>query len=389
MNQAVYNDGMIWGALNTVIEDRHGGHSRVGIAWFSVRPSTGHHLDGLLTNQGYVAVDRDNVFFPSIAANTHGDVLVAFTLAGPHYYPSAAYVRIDHLGGTGSVRVVAWGVGPADGFTGYLSLDPPAAGGHRGRALGRLQRGDRRCERQPVVRHRDDQPDVHIRQFSPPTQRVAGRGPLNANWGDHHRQGSSLANPEPDERAGRLRATGPLAVPRGVQPRERRTWSSAAKAARRCRCRPLPCTRVWVGARVTAPLSETSTRLRPWASIGSSLTCSVASAGGWRLLRRLPPAAIRRRSAPVPVGRGQDGEQRAAGAGLDGRERADATIRQRAEGDLGEVVVIGPVDVLADRAPAPAPPARRAPRPGRASRSAGARRRRGRRCRPRSHRPAP
>jgi hypothetical protein len=129
MNQTVYVDGQIWGAVNTVIQDKNGSHSRVGIAWFSVRPSTGHHLDGWVTDQGYVSVNKDNVFFPSIAANTHGDVMVAFTLAGPDYYPSAAYARIDQWGGAGPVRVVSWGVGPADGFTGYLSLDPPQFGG--------------------------------------------------------------------------------------------------------------------------------------------------------------------------------------------------------------------------------------------------------------------
>ena len=122
MNQTVYVNGQIYGALNTVIQNKNGSHSRVGIAWFSVRPSTGHHLDGWLTDQGYVAVANDNVFFPSIVANTHGDVLIAFSLAGPDYYPSAAYVRIDHSG-TGSVRVVSWGAGPADGFTGYPSQD--------------------------------------------------------------------------------------------------------------------------------------------------------------------------------------------------------------------------------------------------------------------------
>ena len=50
-------------------------------------------------------------------------MIVAFNLAGPDYYPSAAYSRIDHWG-TGPVRVVSWGVGPADGFTGYPSQDP-------------------------------------------------------------------------------------------------------------------------------------------------------------------------------------------------------------------------------------------------------------------------
>jgi len=131
MNQAVYNDGMIWGALNTVVQNRHG-DKHVGIAWFGVRPiSSLGHLDGVVANQGYVAVDNNNVFFPSVAANANGDLLVAFTLAGPDYYPSAAYARIDPWAGAGSVHLVFKGVGPADGFTGYKSLDPGDLGVER------------------------------------------------------------------------------------------------------------------------------------------------------------------------------------------------------------------------------------------------------------------
>ena len=123
MNQTVYVDGQIWGALNTVIESRNGDR-RVGIAWFAVQPSTGKQLDGSVSAEGYIAVDRNSVFFPSVTANKDGNVLVAFTLAGPNYYPSAAYALLDNWSDTGSVRVVSWGVGPADGFTGYRSQDP-------------------------------------------------------------------------------------------------------------------------------------------------------------------------------------------------------------------------------------------------------------------------
>jgi hypothetical protein len=124
MNQTVYVDGLIWGALNTVIEDRPaGGNPRVGIAWFAVQPQTwGHNLDGKIKAQGYVAVNGNNVSFPAVAANDDGDVLVAFSLVGPDYYPSAAYAKLDKWGGTGSVKVVSWGAGPADGFTGYPSF---------------------------------------------------------------------------------------------------------------------------------------------------------------------------------------------------------------------------------------------------------------------------
>ncbi|MGZ6372722.1 MAG: hypothetical protein ACXWL8_04935, partial [Candidatus Limnocylindria bacterium] len=56
-------------------------------------------------------------------ANTTGKVIVGFTLAGPDYYPSAAYTQLAPSVGT-TVNLVRAGVGPADGFTGYVRIDP-------------------------------------------------------------------------------------------------------------------------------------------------------------------------------------------------------------------------------------------------------------------------
>ena len=49
---------------------------------------------------------------------------MAFTLLGQDYFPSAAYAWLDPNDGTGDVNVVSWGIGPQDGFTGYITLDP-------------------------------------------------------------------------------------------------------------------------------------------------------------------------------------------------------------------------------------------------------------------------
>lgn len=129
MNQAVFLDGKVWGALNTVVKSPTGA-VRTGIAWFAVTPTTGATLGGSVTWQGYVSVQNNNVSFPAVAANAAGKVIVAFSLLGQDYYPSAAYATIGSAG-TGNVQVVAWGAGPADGFTGYLSLDPGDGGVER------------------------------------------------------------------------------------------------------------------------------------------------------------------------------------------------------------------------------------------------------------------
>ncbi len=127
MNQTVYADGMVWGALNTVVKSPTG-PTRTGIAYFIVTPSWGDDtLGGSIAKQGYVAVKNNNVVFPAIAANAAGAGVMSFTLVGPNYYPSAAYVTVDTTG-TGSVQVVGGGQGPADGFTGYLTFDPPDGG---------------------------------------------------------------------------------------------------------------------------------------------------------------------------------------------------------------------------------------------------------------------
>lgn len=127
MNQAVYANGTVWGALNTAVRTP-GGAVRSGIAWFAVRPSFGP-FNGSMSRQGYVAIAGANAMFPSVAVSPSGKAIVAYTVAGKHVYPSAAYSRIG--GQTGDPQVVAWGVGPADGVTAYEPLDPADGGVER------------------------------------------------------------------------------------------------------------------------------------------------------------------------------------------------------------------------------------------------------------------
>jgi hypothetical protein len=129
MNQTVYVNGQVWGGLNTVLKSPTG-PTRTGIAWFGVTPDSGGTLDGEVSAQGYVAVQNNNVVFPAVAADQDGNVMVGYSLVGPDFYPSAAYSWIG-ANGTGDVNVARWGVGPADGFTGYISLDPGDGGVER------------------------------------------------------------------------------------------------------------------------------------------------------------------------------------------------------------------------------------------------------------------
>ena len=120
MNQVVYANGLLYGALNTVVGDG----SRTGIAWFAVKPGLRHGaVSGRVVKQGYVAVRGESVIFPSVAVNDDGEGLIAFTLTGPDYFPSAAFLKIGDDDGS-AVRIAANGIAPDDGFTCYISQDP-------------------------------------------------------------------------------------------------------------------------------------------------------------------------------------------------------------------------------------------------------------------------
>jgi hypothetical protein len=130
MNQVVWDGTTLWGAVNTVVKSSSGANgtytgTRSGIAYFGVAPSVdGSTVSGDMAQTGYVAVRNNSVFFPSIAANANGDAAIVFTLAGQDYYPSAAYVTLNATTKPTAVKVAKYGLGPADGFTGYPSQDP-------------------------------------------------------------------------------------------------------------------------------------------------------------------------------------------------------------------------------------------------------------------------
>jgi hypothetical protein len=125
MNQVVYANGLLYSGVNTIIGDG----SRTGIAWFAVKPKfsfdTGT-VSGRVVRQGYVAVAGDNVIFPSLAFADETGVL-AFTLVGPDYFPSAAYVKVGEEG-TSDVHIAAAGAAPDDGFSGYIAYSGGSIG---------------------------------------------------------------------------------------------------------------------------------------------------------------------------------------------------------------------------------------------------------------------
>lgn len=118
MNQVYYAGGRLFSGLNTGLGSA--APNRTGIEWFAVAPTFSRGMvGGTATGAGYVAVANASVWFPSVALTSAGTGTMVFSLSGPTYYPSSAYVGFTTAGPTGPVRVMGAGVLPEDGFTCY------------------------------------------------------------------------------------------------------------------------------------------------------------------------------------------------------------------------------------------------------------------------------
>jgi hypothetical protein len=121
MQQLTFANGMLWSALPSIVKPQ--GVVRVGAAWFVLAPSlSGGQLSASVVNQGYVAIQspkQNSVLFPSVGVNASGKAVIAFSIAGQDFFPSAGYVTLDVISGTGPIVISAPGFAPDDGFSGY------------------------------------------------------------------------------------------------------------------------------------------------------------------------------------------------------------------------------------------------------------------------------
>jgi hypothetical protein len=129
MQQVMYANGKIWGALDTALNPANSGQ-RAGIAWFIVKPDTSTgSLAAKIALQGYLGAAGADFTYPAIGVTSSGRGVMAFTYSGDTAYPSAAYAPIDALVGTGAWAVVPGGAGQADadGFSSYKAQvgNPP------------------------------------------------------------------------------------------------------------------------------------------------------------------------------------------------------------------------------------------------------------------------
>src|SRR5260370_39830657 len=111
MNQVMLVDGELWGALTTSVSQGPNcvtgfeSDCKAGVAWFRVRPRLDDGtLQAEVRRQGYISVQGENVFFPSIAIGEDGCGIIAFALSGHDFFPSTAFARLSHRG-TVPVRI--------------------------------------------------------------------------------------------------------------------------------------------------------------------------------------------------------------------------------------------------------------------------------------------
>lgn len=123
LQQVTLANGMLWTSIPTVVKTPQG-PVRAGAAWFILSPSvSGGTLTASVFNQGYVAINspkQNSVLFPAVGVNAAGKAVIAFSIAGEDFFPSAAYAVLDAANGAGPIVISFPGVAPDDGFSGYF-----------------------------------------------------------------------------------------------------------------------------------------------------------------------------------------------------------------------------------------------------------------------------
>jgi hypothetical protein len=116
---ASYAAGRLWVTLSTNSTDVNG-RTVVGAAYLILSPTfRAGVLAAPVLRHGYLVTTNNHILRPAIAVDAQGRGAIAFTLVGPDYHPSAAFVPIDLLSTASVMQVPAFGAMPQDGFTGY------------------------------------------------------------------------------------------------------------------------------------------------------------------------------------------------------------------------------------------------------------------------------
>jgi len=127
VQSVVYVGGRLYTTQETLLLDDNG-HFVIGCAYVILSPIfRGSVLNAPVQRQGYFYVNGNHLLRPAIAVNTQAQGAIVFTLVGPNYYPSAAFVPISASTTGSTVQIAGTGAFPEDGFSGYASFGNPVA----------------------------------------------------------------------------------------------------------------------------------------------------------------------------------------------------------------------------------------------------------------------
>jgi len=133
MQQVVYANGKLYAGLTTAVIVR--GRLHAGIRTFRVIPNFRRFRTRYGVVQKFIArpfgttllaLAGADVYYPSIGVTADGRAVMAFSLSGANYYPSAAWVPL-YWTGRPWINFAAAGAGPDDGFTGYQNYSSGGA----------------------------------------------------------------------------------------------------------------------------------------------------------------------------------------------------------------------------------------------------------------------
>jgi len=123
-----YAGGRLFITLGTQVTDANS-NIFAGGAYVVISPAfRGGILTGTVFHQGYLIANNNNLLRPAIAVTAQGQGAIVFTIVGPDYFPSAAFVPFSAFSPASTIQVQGPGVFPEDGFTGYPDLGFPAIG---------------------------------------------------------------------------------------------------------------------------------------------------------------------------------------------------------------------------------------------------------------------
>jgi hypothetical protein len=116
---AVYAGGRLFTTFSAQVRDNLGNTVQGGCYVILSPTLRANQLSGIVLQQGYLSVQGNSLLRPAITVNAQGNGVIAATLVGPSYYPTAAFAPINLFTTPTTLYIASAGTAPEDGFTGY------------------------------------------------------------------------------------------------------------------------------------------------------------------------------------------------------------------------------------------------------------------------------